>query len=76
MCETQPLRSSPALPTPWSQRPPAPNFLPQLVWVSSCCFFGGGLWEHLCGEGLCYRLAVSSSISTFERLNDAPNAFR
>lgn len=81
MCETQPLRSSPTLPTRWSQHNPPPptlqpqtfspslfGFNPAVFWV---VFFGGGWWKHLCGEGLCHLLAVSSSISTFERLNDA-----
>lgn len=55
--------------------PPGPKLSsPSLFGFNPALFLGVGWWKHLCGEGLCYFfLAVSSSISTFERLNDAPN---
>lgn len=70
MCETQLLpksillRSSPALPVPWSQSPLAPNFLPQLLWVLglSCRVLVLG------SEGVCTALLYS----TF--LKAAPNS--
>lgn len=57
MCETQPLRSSPALPTPWSQRPPRPQ-------TFSPSFFGlnlPGVFLVLGGGSICVVKVFATS---------------